>query len=44
LSALFRDEVVWIIFASDLIRIRIMRILRRVFDFHADVDNSNSIV
>jgi hypothetical protein len=37
-------KVVWIISASDPIRIRIMRIWRRVFDIHADVDNPNPIV
>jgi hypothetical protein len=33
-----------IISASDPIRIRIMRIWRKVFDIHADVDNLNPIV
>jgi hypothetical protein len=37
-------KVVWIISASDPIRIRITRIWRRVFDIHADVDNPNPIV
>jgi hypothetical protein len=37
-------KVVRIISASDPIRIQIMRIWRRVFDIHADVDNPNPIV
>jgi hypothetical protein len=37
-------KVVWIISAFGPIRIRIMRIWRRVFDIHADVDNPNPIV
>jgi hypothetical protein len=39
-------RVVRIISASDpiRIRIRIMRIWRRAFDIHADVDNPNPIV
>jgi hypothetical protein len=37
-------KVVWIISSSDPIRIRIMRIWRRVFYIHADVDNPNPIV
>jgi hypothetical protein len=37
-------KVVWIISASDPTRIQIMRIWRRVFDIHVDVDNPNPIV
>jgi hypothetical protein len=37
-------KAVWIISASDSIQIRIMRILRRVFDIHMNVDSPNPIV